>query len=186
MYCPSLQTVIFLVPSWRRISCYLWTLKVHCRVRKGQCNFCKDISVSQAVIPLKLSKIKFFSSAAQQTNSGPGRHVYEVSRSNTHTRTYAHTRPPHARTQAHTRAHAHTSGIIPLSEWSARHTGRYLHNTQQTQETNIHAHNEIRTRCPNKRPHGHRNRPNWQLRPSLIVYVVSSCTSRREPVRYLK
>ena len=31
------------------------------------------------------------------------------------------------------------SSRIPLKEGSALHKGRYLHNTQQTQEMNIHA-----------------------------------------------
>jgi len=33
----------------------------------------------------------------------------------------------------------HTAGRTPLYEWSARPRGRYTHDTQQTQETNIHA-----------------------------------------------
>jgi hypothetical protein len=42
----------------------------------------------------------------------------------------------------------HTVGRNSLNEWSARRTGRYLHNTQQTQDTNIHSVSEIRTRDP--------------------------------------
>jgi len=37
----------------------------------------------------------------------------------------------------------------PLSEWSARHRGRYLHDMQRTQHTNIHTLNWIRTRDVN-------------------------------------
>jgi hypothetical protein len=33
-----------------------------------------------------------------------------------------------------------------MNEWSARRGGRYLHNTQQTQDRNIQAFREIRTR----------------------------------------
>jgi hypothetical protein len=32
--------------------------------------------------------------------------------------------------------HTHTHGRTPLNEWSARRRGLYLHNTQQTQQTN--------------------------------------------------
>jgi hypothetical protein len=51
----------------------------------------------------------------------------------------------------------HTSGRAPLNEWSARCSRRYLHNTQQTHETNIHALCGIRTRDPRKieRPQTH-------------------------------
>jgi hypothetical protein len=43
---------------------------------------------------------------------------------------------------------AHTSGRTPLDKWSVRRRGRFLHNTQPAQETNIHALNRIRTRDP--------------------------------------
>ena len=42
--------------------------------------------------------------------------------------------------------HTHTYGRTPLNQWSARCSGRYLHNTQKTQETNTHALIGIRTR----------------------------------------
>ena len=53
-----------------------------------------------------------------------------------------------------------------MSKWSARCRGRYLHNTQQIQGTNIHALSGIRTRDISNqaaadlrlRPHGHRDR----------------------------
>jgi hypothetical protein len=45
------------------------------------------------------------------------------------------------------RAHCRT----PLNERSARRTGRYIHSTQQIQETNIHALSGIRTRDPSNR-----------------------------------
>jgi hypothetical protein len=39
----------------------------------------------------------------------------------------------------------HTAGWTTLTEWSARRRGRYLYNTQQTQEMNIHSLREIQT-----------------------------------------
>ena len=39
-----------------------------------------------------------------------------------------------------------TDGRSPLTAQSARRRGWYLHKTQQTQETNIHAYCEIQTR----------------------------------------
>jgi hypothetical protein len=36
-----------------------------------------------------------------------------------------------------THLNTQTTGRTSLNEWSARRSGRYLHNTQQTQETNI-------------------------------------------------
>jgi hypothetical protein len=52
---------------------------------------------------------------------------------------------------------------------SARRIGHYLHNTQQTQETNIRVLSGIRTRDPSTRaaadlcfrPHDHRSRQMW-------------------------
>jgi hypothetical protein len=45
----------------------------------------------------------------------------------------------------HTLARTHTPHSISLSEWLACRRGRYLHNTQQAQETNIHTLSGIRT-----------------------------------------
>ena len=86
---------------------------------------------------------------AQQPNSDLGRLVAEISRSHT----------------IRTRTQTHTSSRTPLNEWSARHRGRYIHNTQQTRETNIQSHRGIRTRDTTNRaasdlrlrPHGHRD-----------------------------
>jgi hypothetical protein len=47
--------------------------------------------------------------------------------------------------------HARARGRAPLHEWSARRRDRYLHNTQQTQETNICVPNGIRIRDPSNR-----------------------------------
>ena len=85
----------------------------------------------------------------QQPKSDLGRLMVEVSRS--HTTKHAHT---------------HASGRTRLKEWPARLRNRYLQNTQQTQETNIHALSGIRTRDPSNqtasdlglRPHSHRDR----------------------------
>jgi len=48
----------------------------------------------------------------------------------------------------HTIRHTRTPGWTPLDEWSARHRGRYPHNTQRTQKTNFQALSAIRTRDP--------------------------------------
>ena len=84
--------------------------------------------------------ILFFLSVAQQANSGPSRLIVEVSRS-------------------------HTPGRTPPNEQSARRRLHYLHSTQQTQETNMHALSGIRTRDLRNQadadlhitPHGHRD-----------------------------
>jgi len=74
---------------------------------------------------------------AQQPNLGLGRLiVVEVSRLHTIRRTYIH---------------KYTPDRTPLNEWSARRRGRYLHNTQQTWETNIHASSGTRTRDPSNK-----------------------------------
>jgi hypothetical protein len=44
-----------------------------------------------------------------------------------------------------------TLGRTPLDEWSARRKDRYLHNTQHSQKTDIHAPGGIRTLNPSKR-----------------------------------
>jgi len=60
-----------------------------------------------------------------------------------------------------------TLGRNPLEKGSARRRDFYGHNTQHSQEKEIHAHGGIRTRNPSKRsatdprlrPRGHRDRP---------------------------
>jgi len=60
----------------------------------------------------------------------------------------------------HTHTHTHKPGKFPLNKRSARRRGHYLHNTQQTQETNIHALSGNRTRnLGNQAAAGHRQRP---------------------------
>jgi len=68
---------------------------------------------------------------AQKPKSGLGRLNVEVSR--------------------YTQLHAHTPGRTSLNQCSARRRGRYLHNTQQTHDTNIHALTETRTRYPSNK-----------------------------------
>ena len=51
-------------------------------------------------------------------------------------------------THARARARTHTHGRTHVIEWSARRRGRYVHNTQRTQETNIRALSGIRTHDP--------------------------------------
>ena len=78
---------------------------------------------------------------------------------------------PHCWNSLITHTHTHTLGSTPLNEWSARRICPYLHNTQQTQQTNIHAIGGTRIRIPSNleasdlrlRPHGHRNGPVWLL-----------------------
>ena len=53
----------------------------------------------------------------------------------------------HAQLDTHT--HIQTHGRNPLDEGSAHRTDRYVHDSQQTQETNIHALSEIRGRDAN-------------------------------------
>jgi len=58
-------------------------------------------------------------------------------------------------TMRHTHTHTHTYALprTPLSELLAHRSFRYLHNTQQTQETNVHDLNRIRTHeSRNRRP----------------------------------
>ena len=56
-----------------------------------------------------------------------------------------------------------TPGRSPLNEWWARRRDRYLHNTQQKQETNIPALSGIRARNPRNWAPSH---PRHQWRPS--------------------
>jgi len=76
----------------------------------------------------------------QQPNYGQERLVVEVSKSLTHT---------HTHTNTHRDTQTQTHGRTPLNKWSARHRSRYLHNTHQTQQTNIRAFSGIRTRTSN-------------------------------------
>jgi len=46
----------------------------------------------------------------------------------------------------HRHTHTHKTGISPLKAGSVNSSSHYLHNTQQTHETNIHVLSGIRTR----------------------------------------
>jgi len=95
-------------------------------------------------------------------------HTHHITHTHTHTTPHTH----HTHTHHTTHTQSHTTGKTPLNEWSARRTDLYLHNTQETQETSIHALCVIRTRdsCNQTAadlrviPQGHRN----QLPPSLL------------------
>jgi hypothetical protein len=84
-----------------------------------------------------------FFSVAIQPKSGPGRHIVEFSTS---------------RKLRHKHTQTHIPDRILFNEWSARCRGRYLYNTQQTQQNNIHAVGGIRTRDP-RRPKPYTARP---------------------------
>jgi hypothetical protein len=77
-------------------------------------------------------------------------------------------------------------GLTWTSEWSVCRRSRYLHNTQQTHETNIHALSGIRTYDPNNQaaadlPH----RPQVHLRRFhdswLLQFMEMSCRLPRPP-----
>jgi len=101
---------------------------------------------------------RFFFSVTQQSKSDLGRHAGEVSK---------------PRTITHTRAR----GIHLLKESPDRRRSRYLYNTQQTQDANIHAFIGARTRDTRNqevvdvclRPHGHRS---WQYSTYLHIFTA--------------
>jgi len=86
---------------------------------------------------------------AQQPTSSPGRLIVKVSRSHTH---------------------KHNSDGTPLNKWSARRRGRYLPNTQQTQDETSMSSKDSNPQS--KQPsccltsHGHRDRQ-WQVMPAV-------------------
>ena len=77
----------------------------------------------------------------QQPSSGLGRLVLEVSISLSLSLTHTHT-------HKYILIHSHMPGITPLNEWSARRIGRYLHNIQWKQATNIHAPSVLKPAIP--------------------------------------
>jgi hypothetical protein len=104
---------------------------------------------------------------------------FEVSRSCAIRRT-PHSPPPLSRT--HARTHARTQAVGLLKERSAGRSRRYLHSTEQTQATNIHALSGIRTLNPSNRAgsdlhlrqFGHRDRPVFiKVRNFLIIRVIN-------------
>ena len=58
--------------------------------------------------------------------------------------------------------HTHTPGLATLVEGSARRRDLYLHNTENTQDTDIHEPGGARTRNPSKRA-----TPDVHLRPRV-------------------
>ena len=106
------------------------------RLRAGliwQCAGHVDIIVFRDVTSFSLVEVHRCSgiitslSVTQQPNSGLGRFIVEVSISHT----IRHTRIPRRN---------------PLKEWLPRRRSRYVHNTQQTQETNILSLTGVQTR----------------------------------------
>jgi hypothetical protein len=87
------------------------------------------------------------------------------------TRAHIGPRSPLFYVYIHTFRHPHTPNRASLTQWSALCRRHYLHNTQQTQLTSMHAFNGTGIRDPNNqkavdlrvRPQGHRDR--------LRVYV---------------
>ena len=77
----------------------------------------------------------------------------------------------------HTHTHARARGKTPLNKWSDRRRSRYVHNTQQTQETNIQSLSRIRICDPSNqvasdlrlRPRGHRDRHFMQTRSGTVT-----------------
>jgi hypothetical protein len=80
----------------------------------------------------------------------------------------------------------HTTGRTAMNELSPRRRGRYLYNTQQAQETTVHALSGIRTRDPTTRAaadlhlrlHGHRNRLSRNILPP---YLWTSMVKKSAP-----
>jgi len=77
--------------------------------------------------------------------------------------------------------HTHTLGRTPLEEGSARRRDVYLQETQHSQETDIRAPSEIRTRNSSKRPVADRDQ---QIVFYLYEYLNYTCTDSLSP--YLK
>jgi len=87
--------------------------------------------------------------------------------------------------RSHTIRHTYTTSMTPLHEWSARSKGCAIHNTQHTQQTNIHALSRFRTHNPSYRaasdvrlrPHGHRDRLTFMKYAHLWKNSLVVCTS---------
>jgi hypothetical protein len=112
----------------------MWN-SVHCQYKHRfsvASNAYKDLpSVFNTSINFKYSNV-FFCSATAKLGSRPP-HCWDV---------YI--------TQLDRQTHTHT-GLHSSERWSVSRGNRYLHSTQQTQETNIHALSVIRTRNPSNR-----------------------------------
>jgi hypothetical protein len=110
-------------------------------------------------MPLRINIYFFF--VTKQLTPGPGRLVVEFSRS-------------------------HTFIFTPLYEWSARRRGRYLHNTQQTQETNIHALSESRTHDPGKQAALDRTATGFDCLLTWHIYLVCRLIPYPNPNEVMK
>jgi len=118
-------------------------------------------------------------SVTQQSKSGLGHLILENSRSHTIRLTHTHT-------QTHVRT--------PLTEWLARRRGRYLHNTQQTQQMNIHALSGIGTHDPKNHTaadlplsrHGHWDRQKLMFNQSFfyLQYLIMTTNSETCSTKY--
>jgi len=122
-------------------SMYCLCVNVYCTTDTG----CQPNCSSQICELLQVEYSNF--SAVLRSKWGLGLLIFEVSISHT---------------AKHTQTHKHTAGMTPLNECSACRTGRYLHNSQQTQKMKIHAFSGIRTNdraAANLllRPHGYWN-----------------------------
>jgi hypothetical protein len=119
----------------------------------------------------------FLGCVAQQANSGQSASVLSFL---DHRQLDKRT---HALTRACARMHKHTCtpGRTPLNGRSARHTDRYLHSTQQTQETNFTALDGIRTCSPSSqaaadlRLRSHGPRDLYTNRPPQFALRVCVC-----------
>ena len=85
-------------------------------------------------------------------------------------------------THSDTHTHTHTPGKIPLNRWSARRRRRYLHNRQQTKETNIQALSGIQIRDSSNqatadlslRPHVHWDRRIFTNKRKITSHTAST------------
>ena len=80
----------------------------------------------------------------------------------------------HSLSHTHTHTHTHEYSRIPLNGCSYPRVHLYLHNTQQTRQTNTHAFSGIRTRDPNNQVAADLQRVlhTQSISPSFISYLV--------------
>ena len=164
--------------KWRRLVVSMWTASLRRRewpVTKSKATCCRRgwvnqysevldraFCIHQLRIWWSIQTLDFLFSVMQQPKSGLGRHAGKVSKPSTIT---------------HTLTHTHTHGIRPLKQSPDRRSDRYLYNTQQTKDTNIHAFIGARTRDTRNqeavdlclRPHDHRA---WQYSIYLHIFTA--------------
>ena len=95
------------------------------------------------------TRTKIHTQTHTHTNTNIHRQTHTHTQTHTQTHTHKHTHT-NTHTQTHTNTHTHTHDRTLLNEWSSRRRGLYLHNTQLTQENNIHVLSGIRTRDPSR------------------------------------